>query len=204
MTSIQNYIDKHHNLIIRFGGIFIMTFLIIFVPMNTYVRMQENLNKRTQSEQELKNQIEELNSKMRIYKTAYEKQQEVQKEVRCLAQNIYYEAGTEPSAGKIAVAEVTMNRVKKGYAKTVCDVVTQKKNGKCQFSWVCLPKKQIQSPKNWSESNKIAENILISRKKYGIIGNATHFHAEYVQPYWVESKNYVTQIGRHVFYSEKY
>jgi spore germination cell wall hydrolase CwlJ-like protein len=203
MTAVQNYIDKHHDLLLRFGGLLSLTFLIVVVPMHTLVTMQKNLDARIASEQALQNQIADLHEQMGVYKVAYAKQQSVQREVQCLAQNIYYEAGTEPSAGKIAVAEVTMNRVKKGYAKTVCGVVTQKSNGTCQFSWVCSPKKAVDSMKNWVESKKIAENILISRKKYGIIGNATYFHADYVDPSWADSKKYVSQIGRHVFYSER-
>jgi len=203
MTAVQNYIDKHHDLLLRFGGLLSLTFLIVVVPMHTLVTMQKNLDARIASEQALQNQIADLHEQMGVYKVAYAKQQSVQREVQCLAQNIYYEAGNEPSAGKIAVAEVTMNRVKKGYAKTVCGVVTQKSKGTCQFSWVCSPKKAVDSMKNWVESKKIAENILISRKKYGIIGNATHFHADYVDPSWASSKKYVSQIGRHVFYSER-
>ena len=203
MKAVQNYIDKNHDLLLRFGGLLSLIFLIVVVPMHTLVTMQRNLDEHIAKEQALKSEIADLTEQMGVYKVAYAKQQTVQKEVQCLTQNIYYEAGSEPNAGKIAVAEVTMNRVKSGYAKTVCGVVTQKNNGICQFSWVCSPKKAINSMKNWVESKKIAENILISRKKYGIIGNATHFHADYVDPAWADSKKYVSQIGRHVFYSER-
>ena len=203
MKAVQNYIDKNHDLLLRFGGLICLSFLILFVPMHTLVTMQRNLDEHVAKEQALKAEIADLTEQMGVYKVAYAKQQAVQKEVQCLTQNIYYEAGSEPNAGKIAVAEVTMNRVKSGYAKTVCGVVTQKSNGICQFSWVCSPKKAINSMKNWVESKKIAENILISKKKYGIIGNATHFHADYVDPSWADSKKYVSQIGRHVFYSER-
>jgi len=203
MKAVQNYIDKHHDLLLRFGGLLSLIFLLVFVPMHTLVKMQKKLDAHAANEQALRAEITDLNERMGVYKVAYAKQQSVQKEVQCLTQNIYYEAGSEPSAGKIAVAEVTMNRVKKGYAKTVCGVVTQKSKGTCQFSWVCSPKKAIDSMKNWLEAKKIAENILISRKKYGIIGNATHFHADYVDPSWADSKKYVSQIGRHVFYSER-
>ena len=44
----------------------------------------------------------------------------------CLAQNIYFEARSESQAGMIAVAQVTMNRVKHPrYPNTVCEVVKQ-------------------------------------------------------------------------------
>lgn len=203
MKAVQNYFDKNHNFFLKFGGLFCFTFLIVVVPSMQYVSMKNEISKQREVNQELVAHISEMDEQMKTYKVAYAKQQAVQKEVQCLARNIYFEAGTEPKAGKIAVAEVTMNRVKKGYAGTVCDVVNQKNNGICQFSWVCSPKRTINSMKNWLESKSIAENILISKKKYGIIGNATHFHADYVEPSWANSKRYVSQIGRHIFYSER-
>jgi spore germination cell wall hydrolase CwlJ-like protein len=123
------------------------------------------------------------------------------KEVDCLARNIYFEAGAEPRLGKIAVAEVTMNRVKnKHYPKTVCEVVHQRTRTVCQFSWVCEGKGTIVPNATWRESRKIAESILISKRKYGIIGEAKFFHADYVYPNWADTKEVVAQIGQHIFY----
>ena len=202
MKAVQNYIDKNHDAIIRFGGLLSLMFLIVVVPANSYIRMQQRLDTHIANEEALQAEVNRLNNQMGFYKTAYAKQQSVQKEVQCLARNIYFEAASEPRAGKIAVAEVTMNRVKQGYAKTVCGVVTQKNNGVCQFSWVCAPKKTITMQNEWKEAKEIAENILISQKRYSTIRGAMFFHADYVNPSWTRTKEFVQKIGRHMFYRD--
>jgi spore germination cell wall hydrolase CwlJ-like protein len=201
MTAVQNYINKHHDFIIKVGGLFMFTFLMVYVPMDLQVRAQRELLAHMASEQSLTTQVNELNNQVGYYKEAYNKRKFTESEVTCLAQNIYYEAGAEPVEGKIAVAEVTMNRKKHpDYPKTVCGVVKQKSKGSCQFSWVCSPAKPVRNKASWRDSVKIAENILISRKKYGIIGDAKFFHASYVDPYWADSKEFKTRIGNHLFY----
>jgi spore germination cell wall hydrolase CwlJ-like protein len=164
-------------------------------------RMQDKLDAQQTANVLLTSELETLNHKVEFLNLSYEKKQLVLKEVECLARNIYFEAGGEPRNGKIAVAEVTMNRVKsKRYPRTVCGVVYQKTKGTCQFSWVCERGKVVSYNRSWDESIKIAENILISKRNYGIIGNATYFHADYVEPQWAETKEFVKQIGRHLFY----
>jgi spore germination cell wall hydrolase CwlJ-like protein len=50
-----------------------------------------------------------------------------QKELMCLARNIFYESGGESEKGKIAVGMVTLNRTEHpAFPRTVCDVVKQK------------------------------------------------------------------------------
>jgi spore germination cell wall hydrolase CwlJ-like protein len=166
------------------------------------VTMQKELDTHIANEQALQAEVEQLNDQMGFYKTAYAKQQAVQKEVQCLARNIYFEAANEPRAGKIAVAEVTMNRVKSGFSRTVCGVVSQKSGNTCQFSWVCEPKKTITMLEQWKESREIAENILISQKKYSTIQGAMFFHADYTKPSWARTKEFVQKIGRHLFYKD--
>jgi spore germination cell wall hydrolase CwlJ-like protein len=203
MEAVQKYIDDRHDAIIKFGGLFVLFFLILYVPMRIEYSMREQLDAHIANEIEMQAQIDHLNSQMSVYKAVYAKQQSVQREVQCLARNIYFEAASEPRAGKIAVAEVTMNRVKQGFAKTVCGVVSQKSNGVCQFSWVCEPKKKITMNSEWKEAREIAENILISQKKYSTIDGAMFFHADYVKPSWARTKDFVKKIGRHMFYREE-
>jgi spore germination cell wall hydrolase CwlJ-like protein len=94
-----------------------------------------------------------------------------------------------------------MNRVKsKQFPKTVCAVVHQKHKNICQFSWVCEGKRSIRNSSAWRESRRIAESILISKKRYGIIGNAKYFHATYVNPTWADESRMIAQIGNHIFY----
>ena len=83
-------------------------------------------------------------------------------EQKCLAEAIYHEAGAEPTAGKIAVAHVILNRVHSNlYPSTICKVVYQRgyRNRGCQFSWSC---RHHATPKgiNWQQSQQIATLVL--------------------------------------------
>lgn len=202
MKAVQNFVNKNHDSLIKFGGLFFMLLLIVVIPAHTEYTLRKQINAHLENEQNLRATVAELNHQMDFYKTAYSKQQAIQQEVQCLAKNIYFEAATEPRAGKIAVAEVTMNRVKHGYASTVCGVVNQKNKGICQFSWVCEPRKKITMISQWNEAKEIAENILISKKKYSTIQGAVFFHADYVSPSWAETKDFIKQVGRHLFYKD--
>jgi spore germination cell wall hydrolase CwlJ-like protein len=92
----------------------------------------------------------------------------VDRQVMCLAQNIYYEAGLEPFRGKVAVAQVTVNRTESGnFPSTICGVVHQKTQvaGKmiCQFSWSCNPVNKVKYLSNaWQDSLLVAEQVLRS------------------------------------------
>jgi spore germination cell wall hydrolase CwlJ-like protein len=201
LQYIEKYFDRNHNLFLKFGGLFALVFFTLYIPYNMVSQMQQRLDIQTNANRALMFELQTLNTQVEFLTLSYEKKKALMTEVECLAKNIYFEAGGEPHAGKVAVAEVTMNRVKsRRYPRTVCGVVHQKVKGTCQFSWVCETNKTVRNNKNWRDSVKIAENILISKRQYGIIGNATHFHADYVEPKWAETKEFVRQIGRHLFY----
>jgi spore germination cell wall hydrolase CwlJ-like protein len=164
--------------------------------------VQDKLDAQQTANLLLQNELETLNHKVEFLNLSYEKKQAVMKEVECLARNVYFEAAGEPRNGKIAVAEVTMNRVKSNqFPRSVCAVVNQKIRGTCQFSWVCEGKKTVyRNSDAWKDSVKIAENILISKHHYGIIGSAKYFHADYVDPAWAANKKLIRKIGNHIFY----
>ncbi len=130
---------------------------------------------------------------------------EAQKQISCLAENIYFEAKSEPKEGKIAVAFVTLNRLRTGnYADTICGVVTQKTNGVCQFSWYCdssIASKRL-TIKNSPVYNDILEMstylYLNIHRVQDVTNGATFYHADYVNPGWQLKKE--KQIGRHIFY----
>jgi spore germination cell wall hydrolase CwlJ-like protein len=199
---VEKYFDRNHDLFCRWGGLFALIFFMLYVPFSMVGHMQDKLDAQQTANVLLTSEIETLNHKVEFLNLSYEKKQLVLKEVECLARNIYFEAGGEPRAGKIAVAEVTMNRVKsKQYPRTVCGVVHQRTKGTCQFSWVCEGKKKVyRNSSAWRDSIKIAENILISKHHYGIIGSAKYFHADYVDPAWAEQKQLIRKIGNHIFY----
>jgi spore germination cell wall hydrolase CwlJ-like protein len=201
LCNVEKYFDRNHNFFMLWGGLFAAVFFGLFVPFEIYDRTMQQLELEREANVLLTSQMKEMNHRMEFLERSYDKKQKVMREVECLAKNIYFEAGSEPRAGKIAVAEVTMNRVKsKQFPRSVCGVVYQKVRGTCQFSWVCQDKKAIRSRSAWTESLQIAENILISKKRYGIIGPAMYFHADYVNPAWAEEKRLIAKIGAHIFY----
>lgn len=123
------------------------------------------------------------------------------RELKCLADNIYFEAGNQSTQGKLAVAAVTINRVKSPkFPKSVCSVVYQRTKRVCQFSWVCEGKKTVRSAQQYSESKKVAEKVLLSGANHGILGrNVLFYHADYVNPRW--NLRRVAKIGDHIFYA---
>lgn len=123
------------------------------------------------------------------------------RELKCLADNIYYEAGNQSTQGKLAVAAVTINRVKSPkFPKSVCAVVYQRTKRVCQFSWVCEGNKTVRSAQQYSESKKVAEKVLLSGANHGILGrNVLFYHADYVNPRWNLKR--VAKIGDHIFYA---
>lgn len=130
------------------------------------------------------------------------KQAIADKQVRCLAENIYYESRGESLQGQVAVAKVTLNRLDEGYARTVCGVVKQG----CQFSWVCNGTNGHPSGYLWSQAIGLA--VLLINEPTAVedpTNGATHFHATYInwQPGWKQVKDSVNQIGNHIFYRIK-
>lgn len=200
MKAVDQFFDRNHAALTKFGGLILLTFLIVVVPCVQYHTMNRALQEQQLANVELQKHIHDMDAEMEFYRLDYNKQQAKMREVDCLAKNIYFEAGSEPREGKIAVAEVTINRVKSGFANSVCGVVKQKVNNTCQFSWYCKAKTPINNTIAWNESNKIAKNILLFNKKYGIIGDARYFHADYVTPSWSSTKTFKGQIGNHLFY----
>ena len=130
------------------------------------------------------------------------------KQLDCLTRNIYWEAASEPFEGKVAVAQVTLNRVEDGrFANTVCGVVYQKnvfyEKVVCQFSWFCEGNHKIKAVYQpmWKESELVAKKVLLENFRLPSMKNALYYHADYVNPNWRKPK--IDQIGRHIFYGEK-
>ena len=146
-------------------------------------------------------------------------------ELYCLAQNVYFEAKSEPLAGQYAVADVVLNRVNDNrYPNTICEVVREgpiKESWKtrqhadlpdeeriyhpiknrCQFSWYCDGKADtIRDNDAWRMAQIVAYKILHTEKMRGITEGATHYHADYVSPAWAKSIQLVGSISTHIFY----
>jgi spore germination cell wall hydrolase CwlJ-like protein len=130
------------------------------------------------------------------------------RQLECLTRNIYWEAASEPFEGKVAVAQVTMNRVAHGkFGDSVCGVIYQKnvfyEKVICQFSWVCetTHKTRPVYPPLWAESELVAKKVLLENFRLPGLKNALYYHADYVSPGWKLPK--IDQIGRHIFYGER-
>lgn len=124
---------------------------------------------------------------------------------RCLTEAIYFEARGEPIEGQAAVAEVILNRVDSPrYPDTVCKVVNQG-TGRlhaCQFSYTCdgIPER-VTEPRAWDAAGKIA-HLLMDGAPRTLTADATHYHADYVDPYWAQVYPRTTQVGTHIFYRQ--
>lgn len=153
--------------------------------------------------------LDTLRIKNEVYLQGFVSASDRTKQLECLAKNIYWEAATEPFEGKVAVAQVTMNRVESGrFAPTVCGVVYQKNviydKIICQFSWYCEPHHRIKPVHTalYNESMEVAKKVLLEGFKLPSLKEAIYYHADYVRPGW-QNKTRITQIGRHIFYKER-
>jgi len=128
-----------------------------------------------------------------------------QQQLDCLARNIYFEAAREPFEGKVAVAQVTINRTESGKFPTdICKVVYQKnifmEKVVCQFSWYCeSPAKFKPMHKEaYDECMAVAKKVLLEGFRLDGLNEAMYYHATYVSPGWGKEK--IAKIGNHIFY----
>ena len=138
------------------------------------------------------------------------------KEIECMAINAYHEARSQSVAGQLATMHVVLNRViSDKFPNTICGVVTQGPTyvnwlgnewpvrDKCQFSWYCDgmddTAKDVESYKRIYD---LAEYVTTA-ETYDYTEGATHYHADYVDPFWNKSFTKVTQIDSHIFYRQE-
>ena len=108
-----------------------------------------------------------------------------EQQLSCLAKNIYYEAGSEPFEGKVAVAQVTMNRVASGqFPADICKTIYQKnviyEKVICQFSWACERNTGLRPPNNanYRESEEVAKKVLLEEFRLPSLTSAMYYHAD--------------------------
>ena len=123
--------------------------------------------------------------------------------LECLASAVYYEAGSQSDDGERAVAQVVLNRVRHpAFPSTVCDVVYQgstRPTG-CQFTFTCDGSLYRQPDlAGWRRAYRIAEQAL-GGYVFAPVGWATHYHANYVVPYWAPTLAKNAVVGDHIFY----
>jgi spore germination cell wall hydrolase CwlJ-like protein len=131
-----------------------------------------------------------------------------ERQLNCLAKNIYHEAGYEPFEGKVAVAQVTLNRANSGeFPSDICGVIYQKsviyEKVICQFSWYCEQPGRMRpiNSEAYNESYAVAKKVLLENFRLDGLRNAMYYHADYINPGWGKEK--VAHIGHHIFYSSR-
>ena len=144
-------------------------------------------------------------------------------DAKCLAKNIYFEAGVESTAGKLAVANVTINRaIHVNYPNTICGVVREgihyynaKKDeyfpvrNRCQFSWYCDGLGDIpREGRTWKSAQELAKKVLVNYHDKALIDitdGAMYYHANWMETYpsWSKKKKVMASIDRHIFYGSR-
>lgn len=188
----------------KLGFVFVGTLTAIgmlvtnFLVLSRLGNVEKKIEKTEENIREIKQEVEVI--KESLYDSGI-KLTLSNEEKKCLAKNIFFEAGIEPIEGKIAVAQVTMNRLEtKRWGDNVCSVVYARK----QFSWTLEKKKVNEKPSGplWKESMIALEKFI---QGYRIIGleNSRHYHTDYIKkPYWAKKKRTVETIGQHIFYEQ--
>lgn len=121
----------------------------------------------------------------------------------CLAAAMLYEAGDD-AAGERAVGQVIINRVRHpAFPKTICGVVFQgaERRTGCQFTFTCdgaLVRHQWPADA-WARARAAAAGAL-SGQVFAAVGHATHYHTDWVVPYWSASLDKVAAVGTHLFF----
>jgi Cell Wall Hydrolase len=166
----------------------------ILVAMSIVFVAQQAVSKKFEHLKQAREQASPITAQMR------------QAQLDCLARNIYHEAGYEPFEGKVAVAQVTINRAESGeFPSDICKVVYQKnvvyEKVMCQFSWYCEGPSAVK-PMNgpvYTESMEVAKKVLLEGFRLPDLKNALYFHGDYIHPGW--NKKPVAKIGHHIFYN---
>lgn len=120
----------------------------------------------------------------------------------CLATAALYEAGDD-ARDQQAVIQVILNRARaRGFPRTICGVVYQGYSRMigCQFSFTCdgsVARRPVHT--GWAAARRAARRALAGRV-FADVGRATHYHADWMVPYWRDSLVKIAQVGTHIFY----
>jgi N-acetylmuramoyl-L-alanine amidase len=133
-----------------------------------------------------------------------------ERDLQCLALNIYHEARNESTAGQVAVGQVVLNRMESNrFPDTVCEVVQQGvyKGGfpvrnRCQFSWFCDGLSDIPYDLSaYNRSVEIAQWLIYTNPWLpDLVDGSLFYHATYVQPKWSRTMKVTSRIDTHIFY----
>ncbi|HUF71938.1 MAG TPA: cell wall hydrolase [Gammaproteobacteria bacterium] len=117
-------------------------------------------------------------------------------DLKCLAENVYYESRGEPLVGQYAVAEVTMNRVaSRAFPNSVCAVV----RSRGAFSWTYATNLREPYGYEWRRAQAVASSVY-DNIEAPLVNGALFYHATHVSPAWAATRTQVALVGRHLFY----
>lgn len=175
----------------------IFSFVAIFVVGVVGSMVQSKLSKLSSLDASAVGSISEFKADLK----------DKERRLYCMTKNIYWEAASEPAQGKLAVAQVVMNRVESGkFPADPCQVIYQKnvvyEKVLCQFSWYCDNdfKMKPVNKSMWEESREAAKMVMFDGFRMPELKDALYYHADYVNPQW--KKKQVAKIGRHIFYKD--
>lgn len=178
---------------LRYTGTALRCLFIFFVLYVLYFSINAAIDHKIYNYKQIYSQADGISLKER------------ERQIQCLAQNIYWESATEPFEGKVAVAQVTLNRAASGkFPNDICQVVYQKNviydKVICQFSWYCENNFKIKPvyQARYEESEAVAKKVLLEGFRLDGLQEAMYYHADYVNPKWKKEK--LITIGRHIFY----
>ncbi len=120
----------------------------------------------------------------------------------CLAAAVLYEAGDDPT-GQRAVAQVVLNRVlHPAYPKTVCGVVFQgsERRTGCQFTFTCDGALARTYPAAFRDRARAVAAAALGGNVFAPVGYATHYHTDWVVPYWQSSLDKIAAVDTHLFF----
>ena len=123
------------------------------------------------------------------------------RQLKCVATAVYYESAHEPHLGQVAVARVIQNRVRQKFAESPCEVIYQRHQHVCQFSWACQQHRMI-TARECERCWQIACQVFAQQQYQNFMPTALFFHATYINPKWTNTRPIKT-IGHHVFHQKR-
>ena len=152
----------------------------------------------------------DANSSFRLYQPVLKEQLGLapyskvldEKQLKCLTDNVYFEAGNQKDIGMKAVALTTLNRLNhEDFPSTICEIVHQRISNVCQFSWTCFKRMRVRDYASYLRAKQIAKHVLMNYGyMYDITKGATFFHRNDVRPTWANPHKRTVIIGKHLFY----
>jgi len=128
-------------------------------------------------------------------------------EIKCLTDNIYFEARNQTEEGQKLIAHITWNRVNhEDFPDSICGVVWQQNKDRiseelvAHFSWTLDGKSDIpQNNELWQKLRNMSV-IFLSERPEDPTNGGTHYHANYVTPYWADDLIFLVKVDTHLFY----